>query len=124
MKKKLWSIFTDNMDRCLVTGIEASEGNRNGIEIHHIFSGTDRPRSELFGFCVPLHASVHPNGVRLDANTNWIDLDHWLKRKCQEYFIEVAKMGNRDDWYRAFGRFYDDRCDEKVWLNGKFEWRL
>ena len=116
--KNLHSIFTDNMGRCLVTGMETD------VEIHHIFSGTDRPKSELFNFCVPLHASVHPNGSRLDINTPWVDLDHWLKRKCQEYFIEVAQIGNRDDWYRLFGRFYDDRADEKVWLNGQFEWRL
>ena len=121
--KQLHSIFTDNMDKCIVTGIEASEDNRNGIEIHHIFSGTDRPRSELFGFCVPLHRSVHPNGA-FRTDKNWMELDHWLKRKCQEYFIEVAQLGDRDDWYKLFGRFYDDRCDEKVWLNGKFEWRL
>ena len=37
---------------------------------------------------------------------------------------EVAKLGTRDDWYREFGRFYDDRCDENVWLNGRWEWRL
>lgn len=116
--KQLHSIFTDDMGKCIVTGAETN------IEIHHIFGGTDRPRSELFGFCVPLHASVHPNGERLDINTNWVDLDHWLKRKCQEYFIEVAQLGNRDDWYNLFGRFYDDRCNEKTWLNGKFEWRL
>ena len=121
--KKLHSIFTDDMNRCFVTGIEASEDNRNGIEIHHIFGGADRKKSEAFSFCVPLHKSVHPNGAfRTDAN--WVDLDHWLKRKCQEYFIEVAHMGDRDDWYRLFGRFYDDRTDEKVWLNGEFEWRL
>lgn len=116
--KELHSIFTDDMSKCIITG------RTDNIEIHHIFSGTDRPKSELFNFCVPLHASVHPNGARLDMNTPWVDLDHWLKRKCQEYFIEVAQMGDRDDWYRLFGRFYDDRCDEKVWLNGQFEWRL
>lgn len=121
--KKLHSIFTDDMNRCFVTGVEASEDNRNGIEIHHIFSGTDRKKSEAFSFCVPLHRSVHPNGA-YRADANWQELDHWLKRKCQEYFIEVAHMGNRDDWYRLFGRFYDDRTDEKVWLNGEFEWRL
>lgn len=121
--KKLHSIFTDDMNRCFVTGVEASEDNRNGIEIHHIFSGTDRAKSELFNFCVPLHRSVHPNGAyRTDAN--WQELDHWLKRKCQEYFIEVSHMGDRDDWYRLFGRFYDDRCNEKTFLNGEFEWRL
>jgi hypothetical protein len=93
------------------------------IERHHIFGGTDRKRSEKYGFIVPLHCSVHPNGA-FRTDKNWLELDHWLKRMCQEYYIEVAKIGSRDDWYREFGRFYDDRCDEQVWLNGKFEWRL
>ena len=116
--KNLHSIFTDDMSKCIITG------RTDNIDIHHIFSGTDRPKSELFNFCVPLHASVHPNGARLDMNTPWVDLDHWLKRKCQEYFIEVAMLGDRQDWYRLFGRYWDDRCNEKVWLNGQFEWKL
>lgn len=117
MAKKLWSIFTDNMDKCIVTGAETN------IERHHVFGGTDRKKSEFYGYVVPLHASVHPNGARCTAS-NWMELDHWLKRKCQEHFIEVAKCGSREEWYSLFGRFYDDRCDEKVWLNGRFEWRL
>lgn len=115
--KNLHSIFTDDMSRCFVTGIQRD------IEIHHIFSGTDRKKSEAFSFCVPLHRSVHPNGA-FRTDKNWQDLDHWLKRKCQEYFLEVAQMGDRDDWYRLFGRFYDDRTDENVWMNSEFEWRL
>ena len=123
MGKKLKSIFTDNMNRCLVTGIEATEDNRNGIEIHHIFSGADRKRSERFPFCVPLHKSVHPNGA-MNRDKNWVDLDHWLKRMCQEWYVEVAHIGTKDDFYKEFGRFYDDRCDEKVWLNGRWTWDL
>lgn len=115
--KKLWSIFTDDMNKCIVTSAMTN------IERHHVFGGTDRKKSEEYGFVVPLHASVHPNGAR-NTDKNWVDLDHWLKRKCQEYFIEVAHHGDREEFYRLFGRYYDDRCDEKVWLNGKFEWRL
>lgn len=115
--KKLWSIFTDDMNKCIVTSAMTS------IERHHVFCGADRKKSEKYGFVVPLHSSVHPNGA-YRTDDNWKELDHWLKRKCQEYFIEVAQIGDRDAWYREFGRFYDDRCDEKVWLNGKFEWRL
>ena len=117
MAKKLKSIFTDNMDKCLVTGIET------GIERHHVFGGADRKRSEKYSFIAPLHSSIHPNGARCTA-TNWTDLDHWLKRMCQEWYIEVARIGNRGDWYAEFGRFYDDRCDENIWLNGKWEWDL
>ena len=119
MAKKLWSIFTDNMDKCIVTSAET------GIERHHIFEGMQgfKGKSEEFGFVVPLHISVHPNGA-YRTDPNWQELDHWLKRKCQEYFIEVAHLGSRQDWYDIFGKYYDDRTDEKVWLNGKFEWDL
>ena len=117
MKKELKSIFTDKMSKCLVTGLE-----RN-VEIHHIFSGTDRKKSERFNFCVPLHRSVHPNGA-FRTDENWTELDHWLKRKCQEYYVEVAQIGTKDDWFREFGRFYDDRADERVWLNEGFEWKV
>ena len=115
--KKLNSIFTDNMDRCFLTGMMVN------IERHHIFGGADRNRSEKYGFIVPLHQSVHPNGA-FRTDTNWKELDHWLKRKCQEYYIEVAHIGTRGDWYSEFGRFYDDRCDEKTWINKEFEWKV
>ena len=117
MAKRLWSIFTDDMDKCIITHA------MTGIERHHIFGGTDRGRSENYGFVVPLHRSVHPNGA-FREDKNWQELDHWLKRKCQEYYIEIAQHGDRTAWYREFGRFYDDRCDENVILNKTFEWRL
>ena len=105
------------MDKCLVTGMETE------IERHHVFEGMQgfKKKSEEYGFIVPLHRSVHPNGA-FRTDDNWMELDHWLKRKCQEYFIEVAQIGDRNDWYQIFGRFYDDRCDEKTWLNNNFEW--
>lgn len=120
--KRLNSIFTDEegMNKCLVTGVE-----NNGIERHHVFEGMQglKKKSEQYGFICPLHRSVHPNGA-FRTDDNWKDLDHWLKRMCQEWYIEVAQIGSRDDWYREFGKFYDDRCDENVWLNGKWEWDL
>ena len=117
--KKVWSIFTDDLRKCIVTGMET------GIELHHVFGGRMglRDKSTEMGFVAPLYFKVHPNGAYC-ADKNWQELDHWLKRKCQEYYIEVAHIGSREDWYREFGRFYDDRCDEKVWLNGRWEWKL
>ena len=83
-----------------------------------------KPLSEKYGFIVVLHSSCHPNGAS-NRDPNWVDLDHWLKRKCQEYYIEIAKIGDRNDWLREFGRFWDDRADENVWLNREpFEWDL
>ena len=115
MTKKLWSIFTTDMDKCFVTGMTVH------VERHHIFEGLQgfKSKSEHLGYVVPLHASVHPNGA-YNADKNWLDLDHWLKRMCQEHYLKHT--GTRDEWYQLFGRFYDDRDDEKVWLNGKFTW--
>ena len=115
---KLTSIFTDDLGKCIVTGMET------GIEVHHVFGGRMglRKRSSELGFVAPLHCSVHPNGAYC-ADKNWMELDHWLKRKCQEYYIEIEGH-TRQEWYDIFGKFYDDRCDERVWLNGKFEWKI
>ena len=119
MAKKLWSIFS-NEEKCLVTGMTTN------LEHHHIFGGRMglRPVSEKYGYIAVLHSSVHPNGA-YNSDPHWVDLDHWLKRKCQEHFIEIEGH-TRQEWYDIFGRFYDDRCDEKTWLNekGKFEWDL
>lgn len=115
MAKRLWSIFTDDMDECIVTHFGRD------IERHHIFEGWQgfKDKSEKYGFVVPLYKTVHPNGASC-RYPNWQDLDHWLKRMCQEYYLE--HYGSREDWYKEFGRFYDDRTDEKTWLNGTFEW--
>ena len=117
MAKELKSIFTDRMNQCIVTHA------LTGVEIHHVFGGANRKLSEKYDFCVPLHRSVHPNGA-YRTDKNWLELDHWLKRMCQEWYIEVAHIGGRQDFYDEFGRFWDDRCDEKVWLNGRWTWDL
>ena len=74
--KRLRSIFTDDMDTCYITGM-----NRD-IERHHIFEGMQglKDFSEFYNYIVPLHVSVHPNGARCSSK-NWVDLDHWVKRK-------------------------------------------
>ena len=98
--KKLKSILTDDMNTCYATG-------RTGhIEVHHIFGAFNRKRSEKYGFVVPLHAEVHPNGAfcTLDSKSRK-ELDYWLKSLCQEYFLK--NIGTRDEWYQEFGRFYD-----------------
>lgn len=105
MAKKLWSIFTDDMDTCVITG------RTDHIERHHIFGGRMglRTKSEAYGFVIPLHESVHPNGAFCSVD-NWKELDHQFKRACQEYYME--NYGSRDDWYREFGRFYDYEIED------------
>lgn len=104
--KKLWSIFTNDMDTCYKTGYTV------GIERHHIFEGRQgfKKKSEEYGFIVPLYKGIHPNGAFLE-DPQWMRLDHELKKACQEYYLE--HYGTREDWYREFGRFYDFEYEEK-----------
>lgn len=106
MAKKLWSIFTDDMDTCYLTG------RTDHIERHHIFAGRLglRSKSEAYGFVVPLTAECHVNGAQCSLGDEWKVIDHNLKRKCQEYYME--NYGTREDWYREFGRYYDYEIED------------
>ena len=108
MAKMLKSIFTDDMDRCIVTGMTSH------IERHHIFGAFNRNRSEKYNFIAPLHSSVHPNGAFCN-DLNWTELDHFLKRMGQMNY--EMYIGTREEWLEEFGRYYDDRDNEGVWLN-------
>lgn len=81
MSKKLWSVFTDDMDHCMFTGIY-------GVERHHIFSHTHQERMlcEKYGFIAPLNPVLHPNGVHAGKHASKIDKK--LKAMCKEYYLE------------------------------------
>ena len=100
--KRLWSIFTEEMDRCMITG------RTDHVERHHVFEGMQgfKKKSEKYGFIAPLHASVHPNGAFCSAD-NWKEIDNDLKARCQEYYLE--HYGTIEEWYAEFGRFYERR---------------
>lgn len=102
--KKLWSIFTDNMDRCIFTGYEdPPETPYPQIERHHVFGGRAyRRKCEKYGFIAPLHNSVHPNGV--NAPKDWQNIDTHLKQYCQKYWED--HIGTRDEFREEFGRSY------------------
>ena len=96
MAKKLWSVFTNDMDHCVFTGSPY-------VERHHIFGGANRNISEKYGFVVPLRYDLHPNGVR--ANPKYAkQIDACLKEGAQQYFEE--NCGSREDFMKIFGRNY------------------
>ena len=101
--KKLWSIFTDNMNRCIFTGYEDPVGTPYPrIERHHVFGGYNRSRSEEYGYIAPLLAELHPNGAK--APKEWQEIDEHLKKACQQHYEE--NHGTREDFIREFGRSY------------------
>lgn len=95
MAKRLTSVFTDDMDTCILTGSPY-------IERHHIFSGNpNRKLSEQYGFVVPLRYDLHPNGAR--ANQKYAkQIDEHLKKMAQTYFED--HYGSREKFISIFGK--------------------
>lgn len=94
--KKLWSVFTDDMDHCYFTGTAP-------VERHHIFGGSNKKNSEKYGFTIPLRPDLHPNGVYADRSKAK-EIDLHLKQMAQKYFEE--HYGTRKEFKDIFGRYY------------------
>ena len=99
MAKKLWSVFTNDIDHCYFTGSPY-------IERHHIFEGRQgyKKKSEERGFIVPLRYDLHPNGSRFDPSPENRKIDQSLKRMAQEYY--ESHYGSRSDFICEFGKSY------------------
>lgn len=93
MSKRLWSIFTDDMDYCMITG-------RYGVERHHVFSHTHRERilCEKYGFIAPLIPELHPNGVHAGMDAKSVDVE--LRSMCHEYYLE--HYGTEEEFREEF----------------------
>ena len=93
--KKLWSVLTDNLEHCYVTG-------SNHVAIHHVFYGPLRKKSEEYGFLVPLRPDIHNMSKHsLHDNPNK-GLDLELKKKAQTYY--EAHYGTRKEFRAEFGQ--------------------
>lgn len=95
MAKKLWSVFTEDMDHCYFTASPL-------VERHHIFGAANRKRSEKYGFVIPLRPDIHPNGACAGQGAHLVDIK--LKRMAQEYYEE--HYGTRETFIQEFGKSY------------------
>lgn len=95
--KKLWSIFTDNMDACIFTGATQ-------VERHHVFGGSNRKKCEKYGFVAPLRPDLHPNGAQFRRAEENLKIDGYLKQRCQRYYEE--HYGTREEFRGEFGKSY------------------
>lgn len=93
--KRLWSVFTEDMDHCYFTGTAP-------VERHHIFGGSRRNSSEQYGYVIPLSPSMHPNGAQ--AGSDAAQIDEMLKRIAQMHF--EANNGTRQEFIQIFGKSY------------------
>ena len=95
MSKRLWSVFTDDMEHCYFTGTTYCHR-------HHIFYGPYRSKSEEYGFVIPIACYLHENEAdSVHGNPNQ-GLDLKLKQMAQQYFEE--HYGTREEFIRIFGK--------------------
>lgn len=92
--KKLWSVFTNDMDACYFTGSPM-------VERHHIYGGANKKRSEQYGFIMPLRYDLHPNGAHADKEQSLV-IDLELKCMAQAYYEE--HYGTREQFIQEFGK--------------------
>lgn len=92
--KRLWSVFTTNMDMCYFTG-------SNAVERHHIWGGPNRKRSEKYGFVIPLRPDLHPNGAHAGKQAKAIDRK--LKQMAQDYYLQ--HYGSKEEFISEFGKW-------------------
>lgn len=101
MAKRLWSVFTADMNHCYFTGSPY-------VERHHIFEGRQgyKPKSERRGFIIPLRYDLHPNGANFKSTPENSKIDLRLKQMAQRYY--ETNYGSREDFVQEFGRNYLD----------------
>ena len=95
--KKLWSVFTKDMDHCYFTGSPY-------VERQHIFGKYNKEKSEARGFIIPLRSELHPNGASFQRTPENAGIDKMLKQMAQGYY--ESHYGSRDEFIKEFGRSY------------------
>jgi len=91
-----WSILTEDLDECYITG------SKDNVHIHHIFGAANKKNSEKYGFIIPLRADWHnmsDYGVHFNK-----ELNLKLKRKCEDYWLK--HYGNKEDFIQKFGMWW------------------
>ena len=95
MSKRLWSVFTNDMEHCYFTGT-------GYCHRHDVFYGAYRLKSEEYGFVIPIASYLDENEAdSVHGNPNQ-GLDLKLKQMAQQYFEE--HYGTREEFIRIFGK--------------------
>ena len=97
---KYFSVFTDDLNTCLITGDSKEAGA--AIEIHHIFGAANKANSEKYGFIMPVRNDWH----KLESYSlhQDIELKNYWKRKCQTYWLE--NIGTKEEFIKVFGKWW------------------
>lgn len=98
---KYFSVFTDDLDTCVVTGLSKRDGA--AVDIHHIFGAANKAASERYGFIIP----VVPEWHTLASYSLHQDMSYnvYWKKKCQEYWLE--HYGTKEEFIAVFGKWWE-----------------
>ena len=94
LERNRTSIFTDDLEHCIVCG-------NNKDNLHEVIYGRNRLNSMKYGFVIPLCFDHHVGNRGIHYNR---ELDLFYKKKCQEYFEN--NIGSRLEFIRIFGKSY------------------
>lgn len=98
-KFKYRSVFTDDLDTCIITGVSKEYAD---IHVHHIFGAGNKANSECYGFLIPLRADWHDLECYSIHQDRQLEL-YW-RRKCQDYWLE--NYGTMQEFIEVFGRWW------------------
>ena len=91
LERNRFSVFTDNLDHCIICGVKKNH-------LHEIFFGSNRQKSMQYGFVIPLCHECH---AEMHRSKDWQEYWHV---KGQEYWEEF--IGTREEFIRVFGKSY------------------
>ena len=91
LERKRTSVFTNDLEHCLLCGKKKND-------LHEIFSGKNRINSIKYNFVIPLCRECHA------INQNDYLFNNYWHCKAQKYFEE--HIGNRDDFIKIFRKNY------------------
>ena len=91
LERNRFSVFTDNLDQCIICGVKKNH-------LHEIFFGSNRQKSMQYNFVIPLCHECH---TEMHINKEWQEYWHV---KGQEYWEEF--IGTREEFIRVFGKSY------------------
>ena len=94
LERNRTSIFTDDLDHCIICGNKKDN-------LHEVLYGSHRLNSMKYSFVLPLCFDHHVGDRGIHSNRK---LDLFYKKKCQEYFEN--NIGDRLNFIRIFGKSY------------------
>ena len=94
------SIMQEDIHSCYLCG---RNGQGDRLEMHHVFNGADKKRSEKYRFLVWICGErCHRNG-REAVHRN-IHVNNMVKRNAQKIYED--QFGTREDFIREFGKSF------------------